>query len=223
MKPADGSDVACNTRFAPLTSSLHAPAAERNRAPILEVLRAELPATGRVLEIASGTGQHVVYFAEALPGLTWLPSDPDPRQRASIAVRVQDSGLCNVEPPLDLDVRSVWKVRDIDIDVDFEAVIVANLLHVSEPEALTGLCEGAAGVLRTGGLLHIYGPFKRGGGHTSPGNRAFDASLRAQNSAWGIRDLESVLAVAEAQGFVIRRIVDMPANNLSLVLRLHGQ
>lgn len=208
--------------MAPLTSILHAPAAERNRAPILEVLRAELPATGRVLEIASGTGQHVVHFAEALPNLTWLPSDPDPRQRASIAARVLELGLCNVEPPLDLDVRDAWQVSEVD------AVIVANLLHISEPETLSALCSGAAAALqaaalRPGGLLHIYGPFKRGGGQTSPGNRAFDASLRVQNPAWGIRDLESVLAVAEAQGFVVRRIVDMPANNLSLVLELHSQ
>jgi cyclopropane fatty-acyl-phospholipid synthase-like methyltransferase len=200
-----------------VSSILHAPAAERNRVPILEVLRAELPATGRVLEIASGTGQHVVHFAEALPGITWLPSDPDPRQWASIAARVAQSGLGNVEPPLDLDVRSVWAVHEVD------AVIVANLLHISEPETLSGLCEGAAGALGAGGLLHIYGPFRRGGSHTSPGNRAFDASLQAQNPAWGIRDLESVLAVAEEQGFVVRRIVDMPANNLSLVLRLNRQ
>ncbi len=180
-------------------------------------MRAELPATGRVLEIASGTGQHVVHFAEALPGVTWLPSDPDPRQRASIAARVAQAGLENVEPPLDLDVRAVWKVHEVN------AVIVANLLHVSEPDTLPGLCEGAAGALCAGGLLEIYGPFKRGGGHTSPGNRAFDASLRAQNPAWGIRDLETVLTAAVAHDFVVRRIVDMPANNLSLLLELHNQ
>ena len=181
------------------------------------MLRAELPATGRVLEIASGTGQHVVHFARALPGLTWQPSDPDPRQRASIVARVAQAGLGNVEPPLDLDVRTVWKVHEVD------AVIVANLLHISEPDTLSGLCEGAAGALCAGGLLHIYGPFRRGGGHTSPGNRAFDASLRAQSPSWGIRDLESVLAAAVAEGFVVRRIIDMPANNLSLVLELPRQ
>ncbi len=200
-----------------MTGILHAPAAERNRSPILGVLRAQLPATGRVLEIASGTGQHVAHFAEALPGITWLPSDPDPRQRASIAARVAQAGLENVDPPLDLDVRDVWQVPAVD------AVIVANLLHISELETLRGLCEGAAATLSAGGVLHIYGPFKRDGGHTSPGNRAFDASLRAQNPSWGIRDLESVLAAAEAQGFVVRRIVDMLANNLSLVFELHNK
>jgi len=193
-------------------SILHAPAAERNREPILEVLRDTLPARGRVLEIASGTGQHVVYFAAALPALHWIPSDPDPAQRASIAARTAAAGVDNVADPLDLDVLDEWP------ELSADAVITANLLHVSARETMTALCRGAAAVLVPGGLLHVYGPFKRDGEHTSDGNRQFDLSLLQRNSAWGIRDVEDLLAEADAAGLNHPDIVDMPANNLSVVL-----
>lgn len=194
-------------------SILHAPATERNRGPILEVLRRTLPARGRVLEIASGTGQHVVYFAEALPALEWIPSDPDPAQRASIAARTAAAGLNNVADPLDLDVLGDWPELAVD------AVITANLLHVSARETMAGLCRGAAAVLPPGGPLHVYGPFKRGGEHTSEGNRRFDQSLERQNSAWGIRDVEDLLEEAVDAGLRLAEIIEMPANNLSVVLR----
>jgi len=194
------------------THALHAPAAERNKAPILEVLEAHLPPHGRVLEIASGTGQHVVHFAAALAGLVWLPSDPDPSQRASIAAHAAAAGLDNVEEPLDVDVLRRWP------DIGVAAVVVANLLHVAPPQALPALCAGAAGVLPAGGVLHVYGPFNRGGRYTSEGNARFDRSLREQNPAWGIRDLETLLAAAAESGLRERQVIDMPANNLSVVL-----
>lgn len=193
-------------------SILHAPAAERNRGPILEVLRGILPDHGRVLEIASGTGQHVVYFAEALPALHWIPSDPDPAQRASVAARTAAAGLDNVTDPLDLDVLGDWP------DLAVDAVITANLLHVSARETMTGLCRGTAAVLRPGGALLVYGPFKRDGEHTSDGNRQFDRSLKRQNPAWGIRDVEDLLAEAGEAGLRLAEIIDMPANNLAVVL-----
>ncbi len=192
--------------------ALHAPAAQRNKAPILEVLQRHLPRRGRVLEIASGTGQHVVHFAGALAGLTWQPSDPDPAQRASIEALVSSAGLDNVEPPLDLDVLGPWP------DLRVDAVITANLLHVAPPEVVDGLCAGAAGVLVPGGVLHVYGPFNRHGAFTSEGNRRFDAALREQDPRWGIRDLEALLDSAARRGLERHEIVDMPANNFSVVL-----
>lgn len=189
--------------------------AERNKGPILDVLREALPAAGRVLEIASGTGQHIEFFAQSLPDLQWLPSDPDPRSRASIAARIAKAGLINVDPPLDIDVLAGWSGLFVD------AVIVANLLHISPPETLAALCEGAAHCMPPGGVLHIYGPFKRSGAHTSPGNTSFDASLRARNPAWGIRDLERVVSVAAGCGLRNQDIVKMPANNFSLVFVLN--
>jgi SAM-dependent methyltransferase len=192
--------------------ALHAPAAERNKAPILDVLAAHLPPRGRVLEIASGTGQHVVHFAAALPGLVWLPSDPDASQRASIAAHAAAAGLDNVAEPLELDVLSRWP------DIRVDAVVVANLLHVAPPQALPALCAGAAGVLAAGGVLHVYGPFNRDGRYTSEGNQRFDRALREQNPVWGIRDLETLLAAAADCGLRERQVIDMPANNLSVVL-----
>lgn len=191
---------------------LHAPAAERNRTPILDVLRRVLPSRGLVLEVASGTGQHITHFAAALPALDWQPSDPDPRHRASIVARVAAAGLNNVRPPLDLDVLSSWPTLSV------AAVIAANLLHVAPEPVLQALCEGAAAVCRPGSVLHVYGPFNRNGAFTSVGNARFDASLRQQNPALGIRDLETVIAAADSAGFKLREVVDMPANNLAVVL-----
>lgn len=193
------------------TDIRHAPAADRNRDPILAVLRQHLPRRGKVLELASGTGQHVVHFAAALPRLTWLPSDPDPGQRASIVARIAAARLDNVKPPLDLDVCGRWPLLEVD------AVITANLLHVSPPDTLPALCAGAAGVLVPGGILQVYGPFNRDGVYTSEGNARFDVALRAENPAWGIRDLEALTAAAAERGLSLREVVDMPANNLSVV------
>jgi SAM-dependent methyltransferase len=192
----------------------NAPAAERNKQPILEVLAPLLPASGEVLEIASGTGQHAAHFAAALPGLRWRPSDPDPAARASIAARIADEKLANVGAPLDLDVtRQPWPLERAD------AVVCINMIHISPWAATGALMQGSARILPAGGLLFLYGPYRRGGAHTAPSNEAFDASLRAQDPAWGVRDLETVAGVAASAGFSLEKVVAMPANNLSVVFR----
>ena len=190
----------------------HAPAAARNRDPILDVLRPRLPAQGLVLEVASGSGEHIVHFAEALPDLVFQPSDPDGDARASIDDWVRTTGLANVRPALALDAASdEWPIDRAD------AVLCANMIHIAPWPAAVGLIAGAGRLLAAGGLLYLYGPYRRGGRHTAPSNEAFDRDLRRRNPAWGVRDLEAVAALAEAQGFGPPEIVEMPANNLSLV------
>jgi SAM-dependent methyltransferase len=189
-------------------------AAERNREPILGVLRRVLPPTGVVLEIASGAGQHVAHFAKALPSLTWQPTDPDAAARDSIRAWIAHETLTNVRDPIPLDVtRPPWPVPQAD------AIVCINMIHIAPWTAAEGLMRGAGRVLPPGGLLYLYGPYRRGGQHTAPSNAAFDAGLRAQNPAWGVRDLEAVAALAAAQGLGEPLILEMPANNLSLVFR----
>ncbi len=189
-----------------------APAAERNKAPILDVLARVLPSRGLVLEIASGTGQHVVHFARALPGLSWQPSDPDAELRDAVALRVRDERLANVNPPVKLDVTILpWPLRTAD------AVVCVNLIHIAPWSATLALFEGAKALLPARGILYLYGPYRRFGAHTSESNAQFDADLRSRNPQWGVRDLEAVSAVAAGAGFGLAEIVEMPANNLSLV------
>ena len=188
-----------------------APAAERNQGPILDVLRRSLPATGLVLEIASGTGQHVAHFAAALPDLEWQPSEADPAFHDSIRAWTADAALTNVRPPLAFDVRGPWPIMHAD------AVLCINMIHIAPWAAAQALIDGAAGVLPTGGVLFLYGPFRRGGRHTAASNAAFDAQLRGADPDWGVRDLEAVAALAEAAGFDITEVVEMPANNLGVV------
>ena len=191
-----------------------APATERNRAPILAVLRNVLPASGTVLEIASGTGQHAVHFAAAFPGLTWQPSDPDSAARESIAAWTAHAGLANVRAPLDLDVcRQPWGIDVAD------AIVCINMLHISPWAAAEALFAGAGKLLKPGGVLYLYGPYRRGGAHTAPSNAAFDAQLRATDAEWGVRDMEDVAALGAAQGLCCDEPVPMPANNFSLVFR----
>ncbi|WP_043285508.1 DUF938 domain-containing protein [Paraburkholderia oxyphila] len=193
---------------------LTAPAAARNAAPILEVLRGALPARGTVLEIASGTGQHAAHFAAALPGIEWQPSDADPRARASIAAWRAHTGFANLREPLDLDVRrEPWPVAAVD------AIVCINMIHIAPWEAAVALMKGAGARIAAGGALVLYGPYRRGGAHTAPSNEAFDADLRARDPAWGVRDLEAVEALAQAEGFVCEAVVPMPANNFSVVFR----
>ena len=185
-----------------------APAAARNRQPILDVLQPRLPARGLVLEIASGTGEHVVHYAAARPGLVFQPSDPDAGARASIDDWVRTLGLDNVRPALEIDVtKSTWPVERAD------AVLCCNMIHIAPWEAAVGLVTGAAS------LLFLYGPYRRGGRHTSPSNEAFDSDLKRRNSAWGVRNLEDVIELAESRGFSAPEIVEMPANNLSLLFK----
>lgn len=195
-------------------SRLFAPATQRNREPILDVLRRVLPPRGLVLEIASGTGEHVTHFAGALPDLSWQPSDPSPEHRQSIAAWAVELGVTSVLPPLDLDVRRLpWPVAQAD------AILAINMIHIAPWEATLGLLRGAAALLAPGAPLYLYGPYRRRGVPTAPSNEAFDQSLRERDPSWGLRELEAVVAEAEPEGFLLEQVVEMPANNLSVVLR----
>ena len=190
------------------------PSAERNKGPILDVLARVLPSRGLVLEIASGTGQHVVHFAKALSDLTWQPSDPDAELRGSIALRIREEQRANVNSPIDLDVTKIpWPLQTVD------AVVAINLIHVAPWSATLALFEGAKKLLSTGQVLFLYGPYRRHGGHTSESNAQFDVALRARCPEWGLRDLEAVSDVAATAGFALAEIVEMPANNFSLVFK----
>jgi hypothetical protein len=188
--------------------------AERNKDPILAVLARVLPSRGVVLEIASGTGQHVLHFAKVLPGLTWQPSDPDPELRESIALRVKEQQLANVNRPIDLDVtRLPWPLQTAD------AVVCINMIHVAPWSATLALLEGTRALLPTQHVLFLYGPYRRFGQHTSKSNEQFDSDLRAHDPEWGLRDLEAVSEAAASSGFVLAEVVEMPANNFSLILK----
>ena len=191
----------------------HSPAAERNQGPILAELQRLLPRNGVALEIASGTGQHAAFFAAGLPGWAWQPSDPEPRALVSIAAWC--AGRVNVRVPIALDVTSSeWPGAPRPAD----AVFCANMLHISPWATCAALMQGAARHLSAQGLLVLYGPYLVDGEPVSAGNLAFDADLRARHPAWGLRRLAEVLAQAEAAGLHLRERVQMPANNLLLVL-----
>lgn len=186
----------------------------RNRGPILDVLRDILPAKGLALEIASGAGEHVVFFAAAFPHVTFCPSDPNAEARQSIAAWIAAAGVANVHAPLDLDVERIpWPIGAAD------AMICINMIHISPWSATETLFEGARRTLPEKAPLYLYGPYRRGGAHTAPSNAEFDASLRARNANWGVRELEAVAEVAHGKGFGDPHIVEMPANNLSVIFR----
>jgi SAM-dependent methyltransferase len=190
------------------------PSGERNRQPILEVLQRVLPPVGTVLEIASGTGQHIVYFARALPRLTWQPSEADAECLEAMRARLRAAPLTNVGEPLALDVHDdAWPLIAAD------AIVCINMIHVAPWTATEGLLEHAARLLASGKPLILYGPYKRGGRHTAPSNEAFDTSLRTRDAAWGVRDLDDVTTLAEHHGFGQPDIIAMPANNLTVVFR----
>lgn len=192
----------------------HAPSAERNREPLLSVLRDVLPAHGTVLEVASGTGQHAVFFCRALPGLCWQPTDADPGALASIEAWRQEEALPNLRAPLALDVQAeAWPVARVD------ALVGINLVHICPWEATQGLLRGAGRVLAPGAPLVLYGAYFIEGQTPAPSNVAFDAWLRERDPTWGVRTLSAVTAEAEAQGLVRERVVEMPSNNLVLVFR----
>jgi SAM-dependent methyltransferase len=187
-------------------------AADRNKDPILAVLQTVLPATGKVLEIASGTGQHVCFFAKSLPGIHWQPTEPDDAGREAIAVRARESGLGNVAAPVALNVLDPrWPV-----DGDFDAILCVNMIHISPWAATSALLCGAARHLGPEGKLVLYGPYLENGAAV-PSNLEFDASLKRRNPEWGLRELEEVTRLAAAQGFERQKLVRMPANNLALV------
>lgn len=191
--------------------------AERNKGPILAVLERVLPRSGVVLEVGSGTGQHLLHFAAALPQLTWQPSDPDAEFRASVAQWSAVAGLANVNAVVDLDVfRKPWPIDRAD------ALVCINMIHVAPWAATQALMQGAGGLLAGGAILFLYGPYRRFGRHTAPSNDAFDARLREQNPQWGIRTLEDVAGLALDAGMDLEEVADMPANNFGVVFRKRG-
>lgn len=191
-----------------------APAAERNKDAILNVLREALPTSGLALEIASGTGQHAAHFAAGLPGVTWQPSAIDPEMTASIEAWRAESGLANFAAPVELDVTDpVWPLAAAD------AIVCINMIHIAPWAATLALLDGAERILPEGGILYLYGPFKVGGRHTAPSNEAFDQQLRAEDSAWGVRNLDDVGLEGRRRGLHLIRTVKMPANNFSVIFR----
>ncbi len=213
-----------------LDARQYAPATQRNRDPILEVLRQVLPPTGTVLEVSSGTGEHAVFFAPRLAPRQWIPSDINPLARASIAAWRDYHPADNLYPPIALDVHdSIWPIeqnnlpnmlRDTHLnDALIVAIVNINMIHIAPWSACIGLMAGARRILSPGGILYLYGPFKQKGQHTAASNAAFDESLQLQNPEWGIRDLDDVASVAQAHQLCLINTVSMPANNLSVVFR----
>lgn len=192
----------------------HAPATQRNREPIAEVLAEELPGSGRVLEIAAGTGEHAVFFAARFPALEWVPSDPSHEALASIAAHREDYAGNNLADPLLLDAA----LRDWPVD-GADAILCVNMVHISPWEASTGLFDGAARLLGVGAPLILYGPFFEADVEPAPSNLDFDRSLKARDPRWGIRDLAEIDRLAARSGFTRTARRDMPANNLTLVYR----
>ena len=191
-----------------------APHVARNVGPIADVLAEILPPRGLVLEVASGTGEHGLHFARTFPKLLWQPSDPEPAALRSIEAWRAESGLFNLLPAVSLDVQAAdWPVPEAD------AILCINMVHISPWSATAGLLRGAGRLLGEGAPLYLYGPYRRAGVETAPSNEAFDESLKARDPDWGLRELEEVVAEAEKHGLRLERVVEMPANNISAILR----
>lgn len=189
-------------------------ACERNKDPILAVLKEIFPKQGLVLEIASGTGQHAIHFASNLPDITWQPSDMDPELRSSVHAWRAEFNLENLNAPVHLDVTSEnWPVENADV------MMCANMIHIAPWEACIGLLEGAGRILHEDGILCMYGPYKVGGKHTAPSNESFDQSLRARDASWGIRNLDDVAFEARRRGLHLIKTVKMPSNNFCVIYR----
>lgn len=200
----------------------HALATQRNREPILKVLLEVLPPTGTILEIASGTGEHAAYFAPRLKPRKWIPSDKDTSLRESIIAWAKHSPSENLYHPLDIDAsQPTWQVeKEILSEIpDISAMVNINMIHISPWSACLGLITAAGRILRSGGVMYLYGPYKQGGKHTAPSNAAFSEYLQEQNSEWGVRNLEDVVEVAQNNHLALQETYQMPANNLSLVFK----
>lgn len=210
IRKLDLPDAAAQTADARIST----PSALRNRDAITAELTRIAPASGRALEIASGTGEHVIRFAAAMPGLIWQPTDPDPTRRASIAAWTAEAGVGNICPPLHLDAtRPGWSADHGPVDL----IVLVNLLHLIARPATAILLAEVARALAPGGRFTLYGPFLRDGRATSDGDAAFDAALRAQDPAIGYKDLAEVMALSQAAGLVHVTTRSMPANNLLMV------
>lgn len=194
---------------------LFSPSAARNRDAIREAFLKTMPQKGAILEIGSGTGEHAVHIAAAAPGLFWRPGDPDAASRASIAAWTAHLGLSTVAPPHAIDVTG----PDWDLGLEpVDGVVSINMVHIAPFAAAEGLIAGAGRLIKTGGKLFLYGPFARNGAHTAPSNAEFDRSLKARDASWGVRDLDlEIVPLAAAAGLALETIIDMPANNLSVV------
>ena len=212
--------VALETRGRSGERRMFSPSAGRNKGPILEALRGILPTQGRVLEIGCGTGEHAVHVAAALSGLFWQTSDPDADARASTAEWIGSSGLANIGAPLNIDVAAAaW---DATLGSHFDAIISMNMIHIAPWAASIGLFAGAGRILKGRGLLVLYGPFMRGGVHNAQSNATFDASLKARDPTWGVRDILDLDQLGEGAGLILREAVAMPANNQMLVFVKSG-
>lgn len=192
----------------------HAPATLRNREAIAEVLAGELPEAGLVLEIASGTGEHALFFSESFPQLTWQPSDPDPSALASIEAWRLEQGRENLAAPIELNAEARdWPIKRAD------AIFCANMIHIAPWAAALGLIAGAGRILQSGAPLILYGPYFEAEREPAASNLAFDESLRSRNATWGIREREEMDRLAAEHGFALAARHEMPANNLSLIYR----
>lgn len=196
----------------------YAPATQRNREPILEVLLRVLPPTGNILEISSGTGEHAIFFAPHLKPRIWIPSDPQLYLRESIAAWREESPSDYLAPPLDINtIDEHWSVEGQNMDI--AAIVNINMIHIAPWSACLGLMAGAGRILTARDILYLYGPYKQGDKHTAASNEAFDESLQSHDSQWGIRNLEDVVDVAKEQGLSLIEVISMPANNLSVVFQ----
>ena len=197
---------------------LYSPSVARNRDAIRDVVLKTMPREGKVLEIGGGTGEHAVHIASASPALQWLTGDPDPASRASIAAWIAEAGLENLKGPHAIDVTEEhWGVEDA---APFDGLVSINMIHIAPFAAARGLFAGAGRLLAPGAAFFLYGPFSRESVHTAPSNEAFDASLKARNADWGVRDLErDILPLAQKNLLSVERIVEMPANNFSVIFR----
>jgi SAM-dependent methyltransferase len=202
--------------YARAMAKRYAPAAERNKEPILKALRRALPRQGTVLEIASGTGQHAAFFAVHLPELIWQPTDRSPEALRSIEAWVDERGLPNLLKPITLDVCAAsWPIEFAD------AVLCINMIHVAPWGTTEALFAGASRLLRAGTPLVTYGPYRVHGLHTAPSNQAFDESLRARDPRWGVRDIDELIELGDRTGFALEERIDMPANNMTIVWTRH--
>jgi hypothetical protein len=203
----------------------YAPATQRNREPILAILARVIPPQSNVLEIASGTGEHGVFFASQLESCRWIPSDPNPLSRESIVAWKKSRNIANLSLPLPIDVTQNNWTQQLEGEIEgkklknqeIDAIININMIHISPWNACLGLISGAEKLLSPQGILYLYGPYKRNGKHTAPSNAIFDHSLRDRNPLWGIRDLEEVVETATAANLKLQEVINMPANNLSVI------
>jgi hypothetical protein len=194
----------------------YAPATQRNREPILKILSEVLPTRSNVLEVASGTGEHAIFFASQLESCRWIPSDVNGLAEESIIAWKNACPVDNLELPLLIDVTQDNWQQEVE-EHQINAIVNINMIHIAPWQACLGLMAGAAKILPEGGILYLYGPYKRNGDHTSLSNANFDRSLRDRDSLWGVRDLEAVIAAAATHNLNLHQVIAMPANNLSVI------